>query len=481
MTVVINGIEDLTAETVVRVAWEGERCELGAAAIEAIRWRRKEFEAFVTENRDQRLYGITTRHHVGAKTLLDAEARAEFARRLPSTPATIGTPLPERLVRTIVLTRLSDVLNGTACLRPDTAERLVRMLDTTLPPVFATGNGEPGDIIALGQLFRGHFDGTLQIGEGMALINGSPVAAAALCDAVLSGGPRVHTVERALALGATAARAPAAHFSAELGALWKDPHQEASLRVVRELTERADRSAELPHQAPVSFRSGPRLAGWMRRAQATAEECVAIVLTASSNNPVFVGPRESPPHGAILSNGGYHNPMVSAVLDSLARAWADMAQLITAQVNRLVEDPAGLARTEPEAQISLLHMTSAGWAEEARAAVGTPSLTGLGCAGQTDTSTVDLLAWRKATAAGVALDNTAAILSIVAAHTAAARGLDIPPGLSDMHNAVLAALPVDTAPLDFADRIAKVVDIAHRAGRSPDSTTRANIHPVTLR
>jgi len=48
-------------------------------------------------NEDRYLYGITTKHHVGAKTVPDAASRDEFARRLPPTPAWFGEPLGAEL------------------------------------------------------------------------------------------------------------------------------------------------------------------------------------------------------------------------------------------------------------------------------------------------------------------------------------------------------------------------------------------------
>lgn len=475
MPVVLDTISDLDLDVVDRVARHGRRCELGATALDAIGRRRGQFEAFVADSADRHLYGITTKHHVGAKTVLDSDKRAEFASRLPSTPATVGPPLPERLLRTIILTRLSDVLNGTACLRPGTATRLLGMLDGDLPPVPSRGHGEPGDIITLGHLFRRRFDGILQIGEGMALINGAPVAAATLCDAALSGRHRITVVEHALALAATAAGAPSDHFALELTALWKDEHQQAALRSIHELLEHDDPSPQLPYQAPVSFRTGPRLAGWLRRAQSGAEECAGLALQSSSNNPVFVGPDVRPPLGAILSNGGYHNPLVTATLDTLARAWADMCQLATAQVNRIVEDPAGLAATEPEAQVSLFYMTSAGWSEEARAAAGAASLIGLGGAGQTDTGSPDLLAWRKAVEAGEALDVNLAILALVAAHTISRKGLTVSPRLRAFHARILHNFPIGTPQVDFGRCLGDVVSALGAPPPSASGTSERSV------
>ena len=462
MTVVIDTSDDLTLDNVARVAWMGEQCRISDRALAAIRSRRDEFVEFVEQNANRHLYGITTKHHVGAKSVLGADSRAEFATRLPSTPATVGPRLPERLARAIVLARLADVLNGTACLRVETVHRLIELLDSNLPPVPARGNGEPGDIIALGHLLRTRFDGTLEIGEGMALINGSPVAAAALGDAALAGRHRITVMEQVMALAAVAINAPAAHYAPELEAAWRDEHQAEALHNIRRLMETDDHSSELPYQAPVSFRSGPRVIGWARRAQAAAEECAEIALSASSNNPIFVGPTVHPPLGAILSNGGYHNPLVAPTLDSLARAWADTCQLITAQVNRIVEDPSGLVATEPESQVSLLYMTSAGWAEEARVAA-TPSLIGLGGAGQTDTGTPDLLAWRKAHDAGAALDNNLAVLGVVSSHALARKGQAVPHRLAVLSRQILQRFPVGSAPVDYGAHLESVVDLLARS------------------
>ncbi|AHK32042.1 hypothetical protein OPAG_05346 [Rhodococcus opacus PD630] len=461
MTVVIDSSDDLTLDNIARVAWMGEPCRISDRALSVIRSRRHEFVDFVEQNADRHLYGITTRHHVGAKSVLGEDGRAEFATRLPSTPATVGPRLPERLLRAVLLARLADVLNGTACLRVETVHRLLDLLETDLPPVPARGNGEPGDIIPLGHLLRTHFDGTLEIGEGMALINGSPVAAAALGDAALAGRHRITVMEQMMALGAVANHAPAAHYAPELEAAWRDEHQAEAIHNIRRLIETDDHSSELPYQAPVSFRSGPRVIGWARRAQAAAEECAEIALSASSNNPIFVGPAIHPPLGAILSNGGYHNPLVAPSLDSLARTWADVCQLVTAQVNRIVEDPRGLVATEPESQVSLLYMTSAGWAEEARAAA-TTSLIGLGGAGQTDTGTPDLLAWRKAHDAGAALDNNLAVLGVVSSHALARTGQAVPPRLAALSRQILQRFPVGSAPVDFGTQLESVVDLLSR-------------------
>lgn len=458
MTVVLDTSRDLTLESLRQISRDGASCVLSEAALDRVARRREEFLAFVRHNEDSLLYGITTKHHVGARTLLDAASRAEFARRLPPTPAGFGEPLPERLTRAVVACRLADVLNGTAPLRAGTARRLVALLDGPLPAVPRHGHGEGGDITALAHLFRPAFEGTLELGEGMALINGSPAGTAALADAVLDGRHRVDQVERALSLAAIAARVPADHYAAPLERAWGDPFQASALSTMRALIEDAGDYEQLPYQAAASFRTSPRVVGWLRRAQAQAEDAASVALCASSNNPAFVGPDDNHPHGSVLSNGGFNSALVAPTLDALTRSWADLCQLVTAQVNRLAEDPAGLPGSEPESQVGLFFFASAGLAEEARASA-TTTLMGIGT-GQSDTSTHDLLAWHKATQAGRALDHNLALLLVVAAHTIARSGRPLPAAvLGSVTAEVLDAFPVGTAPLDFGHALARIARI----------------------
>jgi histidine ammonia-lyase len=448
VTLELNAPADIDLEAVRRVAWGGESPRLGADALAAIGRRRGEFVAFVEAHAGQHLYGITTKHDVAARIVLDDAARAEFGRVLPPTPpapSTTGAALPERVTRAAVLARLTDVLHGTAAIRPATAERLTALLDGSLPSVPEGGNGDPGDVVVLGRLLRPAFEGTLDVGEGMALINGSPVASAVLADGVLLGEDRVARLEQVLALAAVAAGLPDMHVDARLGVLWGDPHQDRVLARYRELLAGGTR----PHreyQAPVSFRSAPRVLGGVLRTLAHARDAAGTALRAASNNPVFVGPDLAPPLGAVLSNGGYHSPLVAPTLDALAHGWADLAQVVTAQLNRLTDPPDGVAAYESEPRTSLFPMTASGWAEQARAAAA-PRIVGLGRSGQTDTSTPDVLAWRGAVEAGAALDALLGLLAVSATHLVTRRGDILPPALAGLGAAVLERYPLDASPL----------------------------------
>ena len=455
MSVFIDDVQDLSLENFSKVAHQGQACVLTTSAKSRIEGNREKFLAFTDAHSSEHVYGVTTKHHTGAKAVLSRSDRTEYSTRLPSTPATFGAPVPERLVRGIIFARLTDVLNGTACLRPQTAERLLDLLDSGPGPVPRYGNGEPGDIIPLGTVLRSTFNGTLEIGEGMALINGSPVGTAVLADAAVNGRSLFGKAATVFALAAAAIGSPGAHYAPELGRLWNDPHQAAALDALRDLLGPTARPEESSYQAPVSFRSAPRLLGWLHRTQKSVEECALISLQASSNNPVFCPPSPEHPDGAMLSNGGYHNPMVAPSLDALSRSWADVCQLATAQVNRLCELGDGLMATEAEPQVSLFYMTSAGWAEEARTAA-TTSLISIAGGSQTDTGTPDLLAWNKNEHVRTALDANLAVLALVAAHTIARRNTSVPERLESFQHDLLSAFPLGSDPEDFGDRLGRI-------------------------
>jgi histidine ammonia-lyase len=464
ITVVVSTSADIGLEEIRRVAWRGEGVEVSSEALALIERRRREFETFVDANRDVHLYGITTSHHYGALELLSPEGREEYHRRLTPTPASTGPGLPDRLIRAIIFARLAGFLDGRAGVRAETVAAIARMLDHPLPYVPERGHGDPGEIILLGHLFRAlRADAGFGVGGAMPIVNGSPAAAAALADVVLAGRERLHLAEEVLALAAEAIRAPLEHYDEALEELWGDPYQRAAVASLRSLLNDGDPSRR-PYQAPVSFRSAPRMLGWLRRLQDQGEECAAICLRAVTSNPVFVFPEERPPHGAVLSNGGYHNPVAAPLMNSFGRAWADLAQLIAHQVERLVEDPDGLRRVEPEPRTTLFYMTQTGWAEEARHAAQN-TLISLGGVGQTDTSTPDLLAWRLARDAGTALEASLATLAIVAAHSIEKTGRASPPRLRGLFEQALASLPADTEPAGFGDGLTALSDaFATRVG-----------------
>src|SRR3954447_11282345 len=342
MSVTIATRADITPDAVRRVAWDGEDVELAPAALEQMDRAHESFTAFVeariAEDPGALIYGTTTAPGDGAAVALTPEAQARRPTRLWTAHA-FGAPLPVRVVRAIVLARLANFVDGHAAVRSEVASAVVAMLGEPLPEVPAQGNGGSGEIVALGRLFydlSARLD--LEPKERMALINGSPCAAALVADVALAGQARLALAESVLALAVEAARAPLEAYSADLDALWGDEHEAAALRSLRALLEggAADRQA---HQGAVSFRILPRVLGQVRRAQAEAEAAATVSLRSVSDHPVYILPDAERPLGDVISTGGYHNARSPAAMDALGSVWADMSQLAQRLTDKLLQHP----------------------------------------------------------------------------------------------------------------------------------------------
>jgi histidine ammonia-lyase len=276
--------------------------------------------------------------------------------------------------------------------------------------------------------------------ERMALINGSPCAAALVADVALAGQARLALAERVLALTAEAAQAPLEAYSADLEALWGDEHETAALRSLRALLADSadDRQA---HQGAVSFRILPRVLGQVRRAQAEAERAAAVSLRSVTDNPVYLLPDGDRPLGAVISTGGYHNARAPAAMDGVGSVWADLCQLAQRLTDKLLQHPSTatlLARDEWT--MKPLHMVQTWWAEEARAHAG-PTLLSLGGFGQNDVPSMGFLAWRRANAIGHCLDAALAILAGLGAQALHAVDRPPPPALAPLVDEVRAVFP----------------------------------------
>jgi histidine ammonia-lyase len=432
---------DIDLESYRRVAREGAGIAISEAAAERMRAARAAFLALVESDSSAFIYGVTTSAGDGASTLLDPEQRRNLARMLGRSGASFGEPLPERVVRGIVLTRLTGMIEGNSGVRPELARLVAGMLDSALPTVPAQGNGGSGEIIALGHLFGALSSRVVEDSrEAMSLINGSPCASALVADAALSGRNRLAVAERVCALAAEAIRTPDEQHSPLLETLWEEQHEVAALRSLRELLDGGS-GERRPFQAPVSFRILPRVIGRLRRATAEAERAATSSLSAVSDNPVYVPPCEGYPLGATLSNGSYHNAQAPQAMDGLGMAWADLCQLLERQTERLLTDPTVFG--EGHVPVKILYMVQTWWSEEARAAAQ-PTLIPLGGYGQNDTCAPSFFAWRRQEQVGRCLDAALAIVAAIASQALAEGDRTAPPALAGTLADVRERFPVVT-------------------------------------
>ena len=441
MTDVLNTRFDITLTAVERVAWQGAQLRLSSAAMATIETRRKDFLALLSHAPEAGIYGITVGQGEMAGSPMDDDGVARLARMKPLAAAVAaGPPYPDRVVRAMILGRFANLLEGHGKATPRLVQALVDLLNHgPLPRVSQSGQGGPGEILALYPLFaRLSQNFELEPGERGALINGAPCAAALLADVVLAARRRLRLAERVMALAIDAFDAPLEHYDPQLGELRGTPHHQAAFgSLAALLSEKRGRPEARAHQAPVSFRIIPNLLAETRRALAAAEAGASAALSAVTHNPVYLPPDGPHPYGRCLSTGGYHDASAAPLIDGLTGAWADLCllaeRLTVAFLNGRVSGlPDFLLPERPESAsdghgaLGYLPMAMVGYMEEARAAAQRSFIPGSDASvfGQDDVAAPVFLAWPKAARAGRALDACLALLAVTASQALHITGRD---------------------------------------------------------
>jgi histidine ammonia-lyase len=442
LTVILNCRSDVNLNAYYRVAWKREPARISEAALKRIGASRASFLELIDKDPSVVIYGVTTAMGERASHRLTHAERDHHARLKPFPAATaFGDNLPDRVVRGIVLARLTNFIEGHSATTPRIAEAVAQMLDgAPMPSVAAAGQGGAGEILALYPLFAElstRFD--LEVKERGSLINGSPCAAALLADAAIAGRRRLQLALETFALSIEAFRAPLEHYDEALESLWGDPDETAVLRSLRRYLGAA--GGRRNYQAPVSYRIVPRVLGHAHRAVTQAEHAATVSLSSISDNPVYLPPDASHAFGRCISTGGYHNAMAAPALDDLSAIWADIcllcdrhnAKLLNGHVSQL-PDQLLVGRKPGESDgrgnIGYVTMAANGYIELAKSAAQRTFIPSGDCGvGQDDVATPTFLAWSKEARAGRCLDASLAILAVVASQALFVTDRQAPPAL----------------------------------------------------
>jgi histidine ammonia-lyase len=262
-------------------------------------------------------------------------------------------------VRGVLLLRLMGFLSGHAGVTPELCQLLAHRLNEGWYPVVPSSRpGTAGETIALCHLFQTFIgEGEVfvegervaaaaaleQLGaapyeprlkEGLALINGAPLAAALAASLT----PRAEALlEHATLLGALTVAlvgAPTRSFSARIGRLKGDPGQ---ARIHARLAEwwHGAPSADGP-QAPVSLRVLPQVHG---AAHDQLDQLVLQLereLRAVSDSPLYLEADGGEPEG-FYPSGNFHSQALSLSLDAVAIAFAQVGALSEKRLHRLLD------------------------------------------------------------------------------------------------------------------------------------------------
>lgn len=356
--IVLERYDQLDLEAYRRVVREHELLELAPGLLRHVEERRRAMEDHLAAG--AAAYGVTSGlGYLTARSIAAKDRPALQHSILVGRAVGVGEPLPEEVVRGAMLLRLTGFLSGhagaTSALCRFIADRLN---DGWYPVVPASRPGSAGETIPLCHLFQtfigegevllggermpagaalaraGAEPYELQLKEGLALINGAPLAPAVAASLAV----RSETLlEHATLLGALAAALmglPARPYSPRIGRLKGDAGQERVHTRLAELS--GDERAEEGPQAPVSLRVLPQVHGAAHDQLDHLMTQLERELRAVTDSPLYLAAEGDEPEG-FYSSGNFHSQALSLALDSLAIAFTQVAALAEKRLHRLLD------------------------------------------------------------------------------------------------------------------------------------------------
>jgi len=323
--------------------------------------RTREIVAGIVERGDV-VYGVTTGFGKLSEVAIPHDRLSELQVNLVrSHSAGVGTPLPEREVRAMMLLRSNVLAKGYSGARPDLVDLLVAMLNKGIyPPVPEQGSvGASGDLAPLaalgvsligeGDLHCGSETGsagemlrsaglepvTLEPKEGITLINGTQAHSAVAALATTDARAIWQTAHVAGAMSLEALLGTPVPFDARIHDARGQKGQARSAELLRDLL--ADSELRESHrygdprvQDPYSLRCMPQVHGPVLDALEWIEDIVGRELNAATDNPLVFE------NGEVVSGGNFHGLAVGNALDLLAIVMTNIATISERRIDRLV-------------------------------------------------------------------------------------------------------------------------------------------------
>jgi histidine ammonia-lyase len=485
--IVLERADQLDAETYRRIVLGHEPVTVAPALLDAVDAARARMLAHLATGAIA--YGVNTSLGYLARRTIDPEEQRAFQRSILMRGAGHGPPLAPEVARGALLIRLAGFLAGGAGVSAGLCRFIAdRLNDGWSPLVPSRGITSAGEVIPLSHLFqtfagegmvledgdsvgaaealarRGVAPYEPELKEGIALVNGAPLAPAlaawleARCAALLDHATL------AGALTAALAGCSLRPYARRIGRLKGDPGQERVHARLAELHAGAADWADGP-QDPVSFRVLPQVHGAVLDLVDRLGEQVARELRAVTDSPLFLGGDGDEPEG-FYPSGNFHSQALNLALDVLKIGFAQVGNLSERRLHRLLDSRfSGLAdqlAMNPGRQTGVVfaHKSALGLAAENRMLAAPASVhQGDTSAGQEDFQAFTFVAGEQL---GLLLDNLELILAaeLLAARQARhLRAAPLPPPLEAAVERVAAVVePVgDDRPL--SDDMARARDL----------------------
>jgi histidine ammonia-lyase len=361
----------LTIADVIAVARSHAEVEIAADAAARVDRARKTVERSLAAGAS--LYGVNTGFGKLASVSVPGDQLLQLQRNLIlSHVAGVGDPLPDEVVRGIMLLRANVLLRETSGVRSVLAVRLAEMLNAGIHPIVPEQGsvGASGDLAPLAHVayaLMGEGEVTVasrparervgvaesgrmptstalrQAGiepvifeakEGLSFINGTQAQSSILALLVHDAASLWRTSHAAAAMSLEALRGTPVPFDERIHSARPHPGQIESARLMREMLEgsqirESHRDDDPRVQDAYSLRCTPQILGPVRDVIDHAGRVAAIELNASTDNPLVIGTE-------VLSGGNFHGQPVAMALDMLAIGLTTIAGVSERRIDRML-------------------------------------------------------------------------------------------------------------------------------------------------
>jgi len=448
-------------------------------------------------DRGETAYGINTGFGALARTHIKDDQLTELQRRLVlSHAAGTGDPLPDPIVRAVLILKINGLARGFSGIRRSVIEALVALVNAAVyPRIPAKGSvGASGDLAPLAHMsatllgigevshkgkvlpatqgleIAGLRPIDLAAKEGLALLNGTQVSTALAATALFAADDLLRAGLVAGAMSTDAALGSDAPFDPRIHAVRGQLGQIDAARALMALMEgSALRASHIDCdrvQDPYSLRCQPQVMGaaldQLRHAASIIErECNAV-----SDNPLVFADQ-----GDIVSGGNFHAEPVALAADGIALAIAEIGAISERRVALLTDArmsnlPAFLA-PDPglNSGFMIAHVTAAALASENKMLAHPASVDSLPTSANQEDHVS--MATHGARRLHDMAENTAAILGVEM--LAAAQGIELrkPIATSPRLQRVVTLLRAGAAFWDHDRLMAPDIEAAKRLVRNP--------------
>jgi histidine ammonia-lyase len=355
------GTSPVSLDEIYRVVFDGEKVRIAAAA-------RSEIAAsaeFVREmaHSGEAVYGVTTGFGANRDKVIRPEDAETLQERLIMSHACgLGDPLPARVVRAMMMLRITALAQGRSGIRPQTLDILVEMLNRRVHPVIPElgSVGASGDLCPLAHmclpiigLGEAEYHGNRMKGgealkaaglaptrltykEGLALLNGTQAMTALGVVAVWEARRLLDTADVVGAMSLDAVAGRTAALDPRVHQIRGRAGQIESAAKIRHVLRESDLADAQPGAVPgkveyvqdsYCLRCMPQVHGACRDVVRHVEQVLTTEANAVTDNPLVFVPTEDEPKGAILSGGNFHGEPVAMALDYLKLALAELGSI----------------------------------------------------------------------------------------------------------------------------------------------------------